>query len=270
VRETRFSSPGINEGVLKKIQVNLPFPMLVENLAVILEMGLQPELYFNSHTLDHLSPQEVETTSRAISGKNIPVTFHGPFMDLNPGAVDEKARELTIFRFSQVLELVPYFHPRAIVFHPGYDRWRYDSDVDLWLKNSLLTWKPMVKRAETLSVRIALENVFDENPTPLKRLLDAVDSPLLGYCMDAGHGHLFSEVPLVEWIEVLGPRLMEIHLHDNHRQADEHLPLGRGNIDFPAIFSRIQGKKLHPIYTIEPHEIDQLVPSLQALERYVQ
>jgi len=191
-------------------------------------------------------------------------------MDLNPGAVDEKARELTIFRLSQVIELVPYFHPRAIVFHPGYDRWRYDDNVDLWLKNSLVTWKPLIERAETLPVRIALENVFDENPTPLRRLLDAVDSPLLGYCMDVGHGHLFSKVPLVEWIEVLGPRLMEIHLHDNHRQADEHLPLGRGNIDFSEIFSVIQGKKLHPIYTIEPHEIEQLAPSLTALEKYLQ
>ena len=243
--------------------------MLVENLEAILEIGLQPEIYFNSHTLDHLSPREVEETSRAFGQKNIPVTFHGPFMDLNPGAVDEKVRELTLFRFHQVIELVGYFHPRAIVFHPGYDRWRYDDDVDPWLENSLLTWKPLVGRAEALSTRIALENVFDDNPVPLRRLLDAIDSPFLGYCMDAGHGHLFSKVPLVEWVEVLGSRLVEIHLHDNHRQADEHLPLGRGDIDFPAIFSRIQEKNLHPIYTIEPHEIEHLMPSLQALEKFL-
>ncbi len=269
MRGTRLSPPGFKGEILKKIQVNLPFPLLVENLEAIPGIGLQPEIYFSSHTLDHLSPQEVERTSRALSEKNIPVTFHGPFMDLNPGAVDEKVRELTLFRFNQVMELVPYFHPQAIVFHSGYDRWRYDDDVDLWLKNSLVAWKTLVKRAETLSVRIALENVFDENPTPLRRLLDTVDSPLLGYCMDLGHGHLFSRVPLVEWVEVLGSRLVEIHLHDNHRQADEHLPPGWGTIDFPAIFSRIQGKKLHPIYTIEPHQIEQLVPSLQALEKYL-
>ena len=269
MRATRLFSSGFKGEILQKIQVNLPFPMLIKNLEAIVEMGLQPELYFDSHTLDHLSPQEVERTSRAISEKNIPVTFHGPFMDLNPGAVDEKVRELTLFRFNQVMDLVPLFHPRAIVFHPGYDRWRYDGDVDLWLKNSLVTWKPLVKKAEALPVRIALENVFDENPNPLRRLLDAVDSPLVGYCMDAGHGHLFSEVPLVEWIEVLGTRLLEIHLHDNHRQADEHLPLGRGNIDFPSIFSRINEKKLHPIYTIEPHDIEHLVPSLKALQKYL-
>jgi len=84
------------------------------------------------------------------------------------------------------------------------------------LKNSLLTWKPLLEEAEALSVKLALENVFDEKPEPLRRLLDEVNSPFLGYCLDAGHGNLFSEVPLEDWVGVLGPRLLEIHLHDNH------------------------------------------------------
>jgi sugar phosphate isomerase/epimerase len=254
--------------MLKKVQVNLPFPMLVENLEAILGVGLQPEIYFSGYTLDHLSLPDVEKTSRALQHKNITVTFHAPFMDLNPGAVDEKVREVTLFRFQQLMEMVPYFHPRAIVFHPGYDRWRYDGDEGLWLKNSLLTWKPMAGRAEALSLKMALENVFDENPRVLKKLLDVIDSPFLGYCMDAGHGNLFSEVPLVEWVDALGSRLFEMHLHDNHRHADEHLPLGRGEIDFSALFSRLRQKNIHPIFTLEPHEIEHLEPSLQALKKY--
>ena len=269
MRKTRLSSPLPGGTLLKRVQVNLPFPMLVENLDAVLAVGLQPEIYFNGFTLDRLSPAEVEKTSESLRGKDVPVTFHAPFMDLNPGAVDERIREITAFRFEQVFKLVPRFQPRSIVFHPGYDRWRYDDDVDLWRKNSLLTWEPLVTKAETLGVKLALENVFEENPEPLRKLLEEINSPFLGYCMDAGHGHLFSEVPLVEWIEVLGTRLLEVHLHDNHRQADEHLPLGRGNIDFPSIFSRINEKKLHPIYTIEPHDIEHLVPSLKALQKYL-
>jgi sugar phosphate isomerase/epimerase len=269
VKKPLFPRPGLKRGILSRIQVNLPLPMLLENLEAILGMGLQPEIYFSGHTLDHLPVREVERAARALTQRKVSVTFHGPFMDLNPGAVDEKARELTVYRLNQVMDLVPYFQPRAIVFHPGYDRWRYDDDVDLWLENSLPTWKIMVERARNLSVRIALENVFDDDPAPLRRLLEAADSPFLGYCMDAGHGHLFSKVPLVGWLEALGSRLMEIHLHDNHGRADEHLPLGRGNIDFPAIFSRIKEDKLHPIYTLEPHEIEHLAPSLEALRKYL-
>jgi len=263
-------SPSIpTKKMLRKVQVNLPFPMLVENLGAILAIELQPEIYFSGRILDSLSSPEVERASHALEEKGTSVTFHAPFMDLNPGAVDEKVREVTAFRFNQVMQLVPLFRPRAIVFHPGYDRWRYDDDVDLWLKNSLTVWKPLAERAERLSVKMALENVFEESPFILKKLLDAVDSPFLGYCLDAGHGHLFSQVPMVNWIDALGSRLFEVHLHDNHRQADEHLPIGRGEIDFPALFSRIEERNLHPIFTIEPHEIGHLLPSLEALEKYL-
>jgi sugar phosphate isomerase/epimerase len=255
--------------ILKRVQVNLPLPLLLKNLPGVLAMGLQPEIYFSSASLDNLPWPEVRKAAQQLEQKNIPVTFHAPFMDLNPGAVDEKIRAVTASRFHQVLDLVPYFHPQAIVFHPGYDRWRFDGDVELWMTRSLLTWKPLVERAETLAVRLALENVFEENPAVLLRLLQAIPTPSLGYCLDPGHGHIFSEVAITEWIEVLGPYLVEVHLHDNHRQSDEHLPLGLGQIDFDAIFSRLKAKDLRPIYTIEPHQEEHLEPSLRALEKYL-
>jgi sugar phosphate isomerase/epimerase len=255
--------------MFRKVQINVPFPLLQKNIDGILGMGLQPEIYFSGLILDHLSPAEVTQVAQKLKQKNIPVTFHAPFMDLSPGSVDEKIREVTSLRFQQILDLVPFFSPRTIVFHPGYDRWHFDGDVDLWLKNSLITWKPMVKQAESLGIKLAVENVFEENPSILKKLFSSIDSPHLGYCLDAGHGHIFSEVAITEWIEVLGPWLVEMHLHDNHRQADDHLPLGQGKIDFPGIFSLLKAKRIQPIYTIEPHLIEHLEPSLKALEKFL-
>ena len=92
MRKARLSSPLPGGPLLKRVQVNLPFPMLVENLDAVLEAGLQPEIYFNGFTLDRLSPAEVERTSESLCGKRVPLTFHAPFMDLNPGAVDERVR----------------------------------------------------------------------------------------------------------------------------------------------------------------------------------
>jgi sugar phosphate isomerase/epimerase len=256
-------------GLLKKVQVNVPFPLLAENLETVLAFGLQPEIYFSGLTLDQLSWAEVKRTSRHLIERNIPTTFHAPFMDLNPGAVDDRVREITRHRFEQILALVPYYRPRTIVFHPGYDRWRYDNNVDLWLEKSLLTWKPLVERAEALSVKLALENVFDDSPSPLKSLLSALHSPWVGYCLDAGHGNLFSRGPVTQWVEALGPFLAEIHLHDNHRHADEHLPLGEGDIDFASLFGHLRENRLAPILTLEPHLAEHLEPSLTALQKYL-
>jgi sugar phosphate isomerase/epimerase len=255
--------------LLPKVQINVPFPLLVKNLERVLDIGLQPEIYFNAATLDELNWAEVRKASRELGRKNLPVTFHGPFMDLNPGAVDEKIREVTLRRFEQVFALAPFFQPRAIVFHPGYDRWRYDNNVDLWLEKSLLTWKPLAERAETLSVKLAIENVFEDHPSSLRKLFSALDSPWVGYCLDAGHGNLFSRGAITEWLDALGSRLVEMHLHDNNCQADEHLPLGEGCIDFAAIFAYLREKRLNPILTLEPHLAEHLEPSLKALGKYL-
>jgi sugar phosphate isomerase/epimerase len=255
--------------LLPKVQINVPFPLLVKNLEKILDLGLQPEIYFSGLTLDHLSWAEVRKTSRELLRKNLAVTFHGPFMDLNPGAVDEKIREVTGRRFEQVLALVPLFRPRAIVFHPGYDRWRFDGNVDLWLENSLLTWRPLVERAEALSVKLAIENVFEDHPSSLLRLFAALGSPWVGYCLDAGHGNLFSKGAITQWLDSLGSHLVEMHLHDNNQAADEHLPLGEGNIDFAAIFDHLRKYGLAPILTLEPHLAEHLEPSLKALQKYL-
>lgn len=255
--------------LLPKVQINIPFHLLVRNLDRILEVGLQPEIYFNGQTLDQLSFAEVRKTSQELRRKGLSVTFHAPFMDLNPGAVDERIRQATVHRFEQVLALVPFFQPRAVVFHPGYDRWRYDNNLDLWLEKSLLTWKPIVERAEALSVKLAIENVFEDHPSSLLKLFSALDSPWAGSCLDAGHGHLFSQTAVLEWLAALGPRLVEMHLHDNDRSGDQHLPLGEGTIDFASLFAYLRENRLSPILTLEPQLAEHLEPSLKALQKYL-
>ena len=36
------------------------------------------------------------------------------------------------------------------------------------------------------------------------------------------------------------PGAADIHLHDNHGESDEHLPIGNGSIDFEPIFRTIE------------------------------
>ncbi|MBI4496264.1 MAG: sugar phosphate isomerase/epimerase [Deltaproteobacteria bacterium] len=253
--------------VLGQVQVNLPFGLLQQYLPAVRQIGLRPEIYFSGTALDALSPAEIEAVSRSFPEDSI--TFHGPFLDLSPGAADERIRRVSAWRFGRVLDLVPLLRPRLIVFHAGYDRWRFNGEVELWLESSLRTWTPLARRAEDLSVRLALENTFEEEPAILRRLLERIGSPAVGFCLDPGHAHIFSRVPALQWVEELGSALLEVHLHDNHRQADEHLPIGQGEIDFPALFSGLRSKGLQPVLTLEPHCLEHLEPSLRAMERYL-
>ena len=76
-------------------------------------------------------------------------------------------------------------------------------------------------------------------PDLMIRLVDAVDNPALGLCLDTGHQHLFSDLPLRDWVRRMAPRLRHIHLHDNDRSRDAHWPLGRGTIDFGTFFAAL-------------------------------
>jgi sugar phosphate isomerase/epimerase len=87
----------------------------------------------------------------------------------------------------------------------------------------------------------------------MKLLLGALASPQVRFCFDAGHANAFGGAPLGLWINALGDFLGEIHIHDNHGTADEHLPVGEGNIPFSQLFSILRQKNLRPILTVESH-----------------
>jgi len=120
-------------------------------------------------------------------------------MDLSPGGIDRKVKEVTLDRFSKVIELAEFFKPMNIVFHPGYEKWKFDGNVSLWLESSLETWRPLVRQAASTGLTIAIENVFEETPDSLVLLLKEIHSPHFRFCFDTGHHHVFSNVSLRVW-----------------------------------------------------------------------
>lgn len=251
------------------VQVNVPYPMLLDRIDFVTAKGIHPEIYLSGRDLDRCLEEDLERIGRHLREKNLEVTLHGPFMDLSPGGVDPKIKEVTVDRLSRTIEVAQILRPKVVVFHPGYDKWRFDGDVRLWLESSLETWRPLVKKAEAAGLTLALENVFEETPESLCALLEKIDSRSLGFCFDTGHHNVFSSASFLTWAESLGPYLKEVHLHDNRGEKDEHLPLGEGTFDFKGFFAVLERLQLHPIYTIEPHEEPHLWRSLEAVRKYI-
>ncbi len=251
------------------IHSNVPYPMLLQRIDFVLQKRIHPEIYFSAEDLDTYDEKDVIYLAETLQEKGLETTFHGPFMDLSPGGVDRKIKEITSDRFLKTIELAHFFKPKTIVFHPGYEKWKFDGNVKLWLENSLQTWRPLIKEAETLGVVLAIENVFEEAPDSLVMLFNEIDSPHFRFCFDTGHQHLFGKPSLPIWFETLGRYLCEVHLHDNHRETDEHLPVGEGDFDFDRFFHLLLLFGLNPIYTIEPHEEAHLWRGLEAVKKYI-
>ena len=189
-------------------------------------------------------------------------------MDLSPGAVDSLVREATMKRFNYILDVADILQPKAIVCHSGYEKWRYALKPDWWLEMSLLTWQPLNKRASDMGVKLAIENIFENEPSNLKMLMEQMNSDNFGVCFDTGHCNLFSTVQLEDWMEALNPHIIELHLHDNDKSSDQHLPVGEGTFDFNRFFRLLQNRDC--IYTIEAHSPDQVMRSMKNIASFTE
>lgn len=245
--------------------VHVPYDSFDKYLTFIRTEKLNLELYFGSGSFDRLTNTDIMDLKEKLDyGPQL--SIHGPFMDLSPGAVDSMVREVTIQRFSHVLDIAEILNPKVIVFHSGYDKWKYDAKVDIWLKGSLATWKPINERAAALGIKIAIENIFESEPKHLVLLAKEMNSDNFGLCFDTGHFNLFSELPLSEWIGMIKPYLLELHIHDNSRYADQHLAIGDGDFDFETLFKELEG--VDCVYTIESHTVEDVKKSLKRIKEY--
>jgi sugar phosphate isomerase/epimerase len=236
--------------------------MTDSELPFLLEQGLRPEFGFNGEVLDQLLPEKLRAAAAAIEAAEVDCTIHAPFMDLNPGSTERLLREATAQRFRQVMDAAEILRPRVMVFHPGYDRWRYGENQLAWLTNSLESWKPVLERAEKIGCTIAVENIFEEEPSTLKALLEAVGSTRFRHCFDAGHWNMFKQVGMEEWFAELGSYVAEVHLHDNGGDRDAHLPPGDGGIDFSLLFSLLARHAPDAAWTLEAHTREKVARSL--------
>lgn len=251
------------------LHIHLPIRSLKKRLRWLLRNRFQPEIACLGNELDKVDHQFLRSVSERLSEAGLQVTIHGPFFDLNPGSHDPAIEAITRRRFNQTLDIAESLQAKLIVFHPGFDRWRYDRQPDLWNEQSLLFWPPLLERAKQINCRLLLENIFEETPDTLVTLLDQLDSPWLGHCFDVGHWNLFSPTSLEEWFSRLGRHTRHIHLHDNRGKADEHLPIGHGTIDFPELFERIAALDNLPTMTLEAHTLKELKKSRIAVQPYL-
>ncbi len=255
--------------MMNNLHLHVPYQHLAARMNFILERKINPEIFFSAGSLERAEKREIAALADTIRSASLPATIHAPFLDLNPGAIDPTIREATKKRFMQLFEIAEIFRPRVIVFHPGFDELRYGDNRKAWLDNSIAFWGEFIPLAEELGTVIAIENIFEKEPSTLLELLSAIDNPLFRHCFDTGHWNMFATVTLEEWFELLGGFIAEAHIHDNHGTADEHLPVGEGDIDFGRFFSLLGRYAPDAVRTVELHTLDRIERGLRSVARFI-
>jgi sugar phosphate isomerase/epimerase len=171
------------------------------------------------------------------------ISIHGPFIGIRYTYNDYLLKEAVKKRMQMTYEMAKELKPEVLVFHSGIDgeikKWNLE---DFWLEKTTNFWKEEIKKYEIERIKIVIENTVEESPDILIKLCNAVNSDSFALCMDTGHMNVFSKLSPSDWVKKSGKRLQYVHLHDNNGENDQHLPVGKGNIDFDSFFNSIKNR----------------------------
>jgi len=189
----------------------------------------------------HAHPDETSSGSRKTLRRELAdfarVSVHGPLgnaslASINPGIWRESLRQ-----YLGAIELASDIGAAILVVHPGDLRDpRFFADFTRLAGEAL---GRLARKAEELGVMLAVENCgpyhagVDRSAADLRSLITMAGSPQVRACLDVGHAAVNRNMS--ELVALLGKDIVHLHVHDNHGQRDEHLPVGRGTIDFAPL-----------------------------------
>lgn len=222
--------------------------------------GIEVQAFYDPDLVKR-DPGAVSVHRQAIEGIGLR-SLHGPFGDLCPGSFDAMVREVARHRFELASHIAGQLGVSHVVFHHGYVPGT--SSPSGWLSRATTFWMDFLEKRSS-QVAFHLENMLEHDPALLSDVIAAVARPNLDLCLDIGHAHCNGKVPVLRWIERMGPQIGYAQLHDNHGAADEHLGLGEGSIPMVEVCHALREYAPRAIWAIEA-QVARMEPSLRWLQ----
>ncbi len=193
----------------------------------------------------HLDRNEVlkarDATGLTIS--SVCGSLHGKFPLSHP---DPKIREEGLAALKVTLEDAKAYGADTVLLVPG----RVSNSVgydECW-NRSIEEIKKIIPIAEKLSVKIAIENVWNNfllSPLEASNYIDQFKSPIIGFYFDCGNILTYGWPE--QWIKILGKRIMKIHIKEYSRKiadtqgksAGFNVKLLEGDVIWPEVMKAL-------------------------------
>lgn len=197
----------------------------MKNLLGQIDAGVESIAFSIAENLDHLEQtlQEYAVSLEQMGCRRL--TLHGPFLDLNPAAFDERIVQVTMERYEQVYTAAEKLGAEKVIFHSGFLPSVYF--LEGWPERMAAFYNRFLE-GKSDRIQVLMENVLDPYPEPILETANLILHPAFGVCLDVGHANCYSKVSVQEWAKVLKPKLRHLHIHDNAGDRDTHLALGEG------------------------------------------
>ncbi len=215
-----------------------------------------------------LNPRLVERLQELMASYELRFSIHAPYADTNLAADDDLIREWILKRVRASIRFSSELEARCLVVHPGWttatDRFMKGRAWELNLRS--LRW--LLRYAEEYGVDMLIENVPDSMPYLLvsaedfELLYEELEQPM-GMVLDVAHANLNGEI--AEFVRRFRDRIRHVHVSDNDGEADQHLPIGDGVIDWERVMALLRGSRFSGWVVVESYSdvrrsLDALAP----------
>lgn len=221
----------------------------------------------------------VQEGSQCLNSKNIQnlrnidettgleLTLHLPFSDMNLAGLNKSIRIEVIRQMKHYITLASNYINLAVI-HPGYlSPFGAQVPQAAYLTN-LDSIQEICDFAADFGILIAVENmpdlpkIFGKYPDEMLEMLESIGSHNVGFTFDVGHANTVGLVN--DFLDLLADRISHVHIHDNMGKKDEHLPLGKGIIDWKPVMEKLSHFK--GIFVTEMGSVEEGIQSLEFLK----
>lgn len=223
------------------------------------------EIFGNRRHFDYTSRAQVKEIGEWFRGNPTPAwALHAPLRAESEGDSErgtapsinvvhvEKSRRIDsmdeVKRALEAAEQVPFSH---LILHLGE---RGDTWSPRTLEHAMTAVEHLRAFARPLGVQILLENLEKNEvaePQNLMEILSVGHFDDIGICLDVGHAHLGDGI--LPAIDIMGPRIRSVHVHDNAGDKDAHLWPGDGTIAWPETMQALGALAKPPATVLEIH-----------------
>jgi sugar phosphate isomerase/epimerase len=236
---------GINSRMIKEVSNG---PIFADKVDLI-EVGINESGVLKQGIIDYKRLNEFTPLKNKFS-------IHGPCTrdyygnQINLGT--KSNRNFTIME--QVFKIASFLEAQHIVLHGE----KVEYDYREAFLNVIANFKQLSRMAADYSLTLLIENLPTELniekvgilPHEVLQVIESVNEYNLKFCFDIGHGTLSANMysfDVLEYVNKLSPYLYQMHIHDNQgisevideKFGDQHLPLGKGKVQYARIFQAI-------------------------------
>ncbi|MEM3038385.1 MAG: sugar phosphate isomerase/epimerase family protein [Thermoplasmata archaeon] len=215
--------------------------------------------------IEHDLSKNESKIRNAIESFDMKFQVHAPIADINLGALAETLREASLSQLFSILSVCQRVGIGIVTIHPGMAI-AYGENIKPKVREATAkSLKAIDKKMAEFDVKIALENMPPMDWSigqDLGELLSMIEGTEIGICFDTGHANVAKT--LNSFLSA-GYPLVNVHVHNNTGEFDEHLVIDAGTVDMAMVIDELR-RFYSGNYIIEARTLNEGIESRDKLK----